>query len=198
MTKIKLYFAVILCSLTFVSYSQQDRATIVFKDSTSVDGLAKITKSGEVKFRKKLGAKKVTYDFKDLLSVKIVDNRGLHRYYQINVKGENKPKIVELIIQGDAFLYKVTISTYMPMGNFNSNNSITSPSMKVEENEYYLRLKGEDYAYEITDLKHDKNLQTFILEKFSDCTEIHQKFKEDDIIQENILDIVNFYNSCKK
>ena len=198
MKKIKLYFAVILCSLTFVLYSQQDRATIIFKDSTSVDGLAKITKSGEVKFRKKLGAKKLTYDFKDLLSVKIVDNRGLHRYYQINVNGENKPKIVELVIQGKAFLYKVTISEYTPIGDFGVNNSITSSSIKVEKNEYFLRLKGENYAYEITDFKHEKDFRSFILEKFSDCTEIRQKFKEEGIIQENILDIVNIYNSCKK
>ena len=197
MKKIKLYFAVILCSLTFVLYSQQDRATIIFKDSTSVDGLAKITKSGEVKFRKKLGAKKVIYDFNDLLSVKIVDNRGLHRYYQINVKDENKPEIVELVIQGKAFLYKITISEYTPIGNFGANNSITSPSIKVEKNEYFLRLKDENYAYRIT-LKHEKDLRNFVLEKFSDCSEIHQKFREEEIIQENILDIVNFYNSCKK
>lgn len=196
MIKVKVFVLLNICLIPLNFYSQQDRATIIFKDSTSIDGLAKITKSGAVKFRKKIGDKKIKYSFDDLSAVKIVDNKGLHRYYQVEVVDESNPKILELIIQGKAYLYKIASSKPGPLTNFSVGNSNIPIPHKIETTAYFLRIEGERKAYRVSNLVSDKTFQSFILEKFSDCEEFSQKFEPKDITEKNIIKIIDFYNSC--
>ena len=180
--------------------SQKYKGILVFKDSTSIEGLAKLKSSGEIVFRKSKKDKKVKYSFDSLQYAKLYDPDGIHKYYQIKVKGVPTPKILQLVQEGKVTLYKLNTTGMNTMnmgagagGGFGAPMPMT---YHYSIDDYYVIKEGEK---EVTHLGStnlfSKNFKKAASDYFSDCPVLVEKIQQKEYKKKDIEAVIRFYNN---
>jgi hypothetical protein len=202
MKKTKWFLFVICLCCVITASAQKNRAKLFFKDSTTQVGLAKITKSGKIVFRKETKAKKETYSSQDVYEVHI-KKKGFYKRYFYKIDYESrKVRLLQLIKEGPVSLFGdirefTTYSPYMN-GNGSLNPGGGGPYKQTKET-YYL-CDGDDVL--VVNLKKgNTHLNKFLeLAKiyFMDCPELITSIENKEFAKYGIRDVVEYYNSyCK-
>lgn len=167
-----------------------NEGSITKKNGERVDGLIQWKKKNENGFKHVIfiavdGTDKQTYFPDDLLSFTL----SFYRFISLN------GKFCEVIIEGENVeLYK-NVSQYWAPGLAIGSTGSTTPFLTARvASTFYLKKKGEQDYYEVTDTK--KKLADY----FNDCPELASMIRRGDFkkgdMEQSIMDIVDLYNRC--
>jgi len=196
-------FLLLLCLCFGLSVSaQKNRAKLFFKDSTTQVGLAKISKSGNIVFRKEAKAKKVTYSSQDVYEVHIKEKGFYKRYFYKMDYESRKVQLLRLIKEGPVSLFGDIrqYTTHTPYMNGNGSlNPGGGGSFKQTKETYYL-CDGNDRL--VVNIKKGNTHLNKFLEiaeiYFMDCPELISSIKNKEFSKYGIRDVIEYYNSyCK-
>lgn len=205
---------IILFFVSLKSYSQTREAIIHFKDGDSIEGFASL-KFNKIKFKVTPEDKPDTWDEEFVKKITFLDFGVTRTFEYVKLNSLDKPKLVEIITQGEATLYKkigsdfsLTDMIYNPYDDRPDNT--LSPTLKTQLGSqaqqqlsnsnvsepstfYYIKKPKDKYP---TCLNCGvinawrKNTSKF----FADCDFIVKKLKGDKWVFEDIKEIVEFYN----
>jgi hypothetical protein len=173
-----------------VTFSQDYReATIVFNDSTSIKGFAEI-KNNEIYFKLKQEDKPDKWSY-DIAKGIIFSGYGFSEKLEYLKSGKNsKPKILEVIEEGNINLYRESRMYYTSNGNTTAGKLPTNFSTYEFTTEtFYVKKKSEEFATDIS-----FSFKTTAKKYFSDCEKIIEKIKNGKFTRKNIPDMVFYYN----
>ncbi|RZS98804.1 hypothetical protein [Aquimarina brevivitae] len=200
MKKIRPYLIIITCLICVHAYSQRNKAILVFKDGTKIEGLAKINRAGIIKFRKAKGEKRVKYSFETLQYATLYDRDGGNTYFRLKVKGQSSPEILQRMQSGKVSLYKINTSGVNTMmmgggagGGFGAPMVMTTP---YSINDYYVKKEGEEAVTHLGSTQlFSKNFKKAASDYFADCPVLVEKIQQREFKKKDIEAIVRFYNS---
>lgn len=175
---------------TNVTFSQDYReATIIFNDSTSIKGFAEI-KNNEIYFKLKQEAKPDKWSY-DIAKGIIFSGYGFSEKFEYLKFGKHsKPKIFEVIEEGNINLYRESRMYYTSNGNTTAGKLPTNFSTYEFTTEtFYVKKKSEEFATEIS-----FSFKTTAKKYFSDCEKIIEKIRNGKFTRKNIPDMVFYYN----
>lgn len=184
----KIFLIVFLVIQNFCFGQEENKATIIFSDSTTIDGIGEIKKN---KFFFKIEPKD-TFTEWDYTSTKGIIFSGYgfsEKYEYIYPDKYSKPIIVQVIDEGFVNLYrKNSLVTHFEKSNNENlpNNSLYTDISSV----YYVKRKNEIYATDIT-----FSFKTRALKYFSDCKFLINKINNKTFTSENIIEMINYYNN---
>jgi len=185
---IQRFLALIIFFLIYNSNAQELKATIHFRDGTSLDGYGYIQKNS-IKFRLESDEE---YDTWTDLMVKEIDffwykNHQTFRY--VDLKNKLKHTLLKVIVQGEYVLYgkpapKVTYS--------HNSSGFTQGLRPNNENvqKYYLHKKGEKEYIEIPKIGYKR----YIRKLFNDCEDFSGRFDDGEFKSNTLAEIVEYYN----
>ena len=186
----KLILQLLIVFFLNLGFSQDYReASIIFNDSSSIQGFAEIKNNAiYFKIKQEDKADKWSYDFvKGLVFVAY----GYSEKYEFVEFEHSKPKLLQVIEEGNVNLYRYAKAYY---GGRNTNLSIGKlPSeediMWVTTEALYVKRKTEPYA---TDIEFSFNSRA--KKYFGDCKKVVERINSKKFTQKNIKDMVFFYN----
>ncbi|CAM3703621.1 hypothetical protein FLGE108171_11200 [Flavobacterium gelidilacus] len=192
----KSFFLLILLA-SFFSFSQDQEATIFFKDGDSIQGFAMI-KNEKIKFRISLDDKPDTWDSESVSKVEFYgfNIKKTFEYVKLS-KHDKKPKLLEVLIKDKVSLYLETIYTYSTGSNsgrgilpYYGSGGITK---KVSEENHYVKRTTDEFptcinCYVLGSWKKKA------LEYFMDCPGLIKKINNHELREIHLVDIVYFYN----
>lgn len=204
--------AIILFIISLKSYSQKQEAIIYFKDGDSLEGFAYL-KFNKIKFKVAPEDKPDTWDEEFVKKIKFVDLGFTRIFEYVKLNSLDKPKLVEIITQGEATLYKklgsdfsLTDMIYNPYDDRPDNSlssglksqlgqqaQLSNTTVSEPSTFYYIKKQKDKYP---TCLNCGvinawrKNTSKV----FADCDFIVKKLKGDKWIFDDIKEIVEFYN----
>ena len=185
---------ILLLLIQSFSYSQEEnKATIIFNDNTTIEGLGEIKKN-KIYFKV---APQDNYSEWDYTSVRgiIFSGYGFSEKYEYTKPDKNSnPVIMEIVDDGFVKLYrknklfmrieKVAIST---SNNLLLGNNRISEDMSTT---YYVKREEEDFA---TDISFGFKARS--LKYFADCKSLTEKIYNRTFTAENIIEMINYYNN---
>jgi len=198
---IKKVFIIISLLFFIPIVAQKQKATLYFKDGTSLKGLAKFTIFGnEIKFRKEKGSERIIYDSQKIDKILIRKNdRDVMYQYKI-IKNKNNPILLELIEAGKVTLYRDLKHRYsqgVPIadarGNWSSN---PSGGTYYTISNYYVSKDNEDFVFHLGSKGSffSKNFKKAASNYFKDCSVLVDKIQNKKFRKRDIVEIVEFYN----
>lgn len=181
----KNYFLFILF-ICFYGFSQDQEATIFFKDGDSIQGFAMI-KNEKIKFRISLDEKPDTWDYESVSKVEFYGFNIIKTYVYMKPNKYEKHRLFELLVNGEISLYLEGFSILI---NNSTNNKIPS---EVTKEYNYVKRKTDEYptcinCYPLESWK--KKTLAF----FKDCPNLIKKIKNNELREIHLVDIVYFYN----
>jgi hypothetical protein len=197
MKKILFTLTLLIC---LSSFSQKQKATLYFKDGTKITGLAKITGSDRIKFRKNRKASKIKYTYKELTKIEIyyTDEIKMFEFKKIREK-KKREELLEVILKGKVTLYKDVKHYYnsgfsVGVGRYGGVNttmmmnqgSITSYYVSTEEENVVSHIRSNTFF--------NKNFKKVIAEYFKDCPSLVTKVENKEFRKNDIYEIVEYYN----
>lgn len=172
-------------------YSQKNGVVLIFKDGSRLKGLGKKLSNGTMKYRKNKKEKARFIDLKDVEKIKIYKKDGVYFRAYKKIKGTSKYKYLELIEEGKLTIYRKFKPVYLPADRNGQ------PLYFFEKNlvDYYVQREGEE---EVTPLISSGffsvNFKKVALDYFSDCKELIDKIKQEELTKDDFSLIVDFYN----
>jgi hypothetical protein len=178
--------------LLFINFAfGQDyrQAKIIFNDSTSIKGFGEI-KNNEIYFKVKQEDKPTKWSY-DITKGLIFYGYGFSEKYEyIKCDKHSKPKILEVIEEGNVTLYKDSRIFYT--GNFTPSIGHLHTNISSFENiseTFYVKRESEEFATNIF-----FSFKTSAKKYFSDCLKIIEQINNRKFTKENIPDMVFYYN----
>lgn len=173
--------------------AQKSKATLFFKDGRELKGLAKITASNKIKFRKEKGAEKQIFDGTSLSSVIIKELDGNIEYAYKKVGDKRGFQLLKVVTKGKLNLYAKTASGYMagpPMAGGMTMGHYYSIS------NYYVSKNTDINADFLTStgILFGKSFKKSASEYFKDCSKLVEKIQNKEFKKRDIEKIVEFYN----
>jgi len=162
-------------------YMKNKNATIYFRDSTTLDGLAKITSFNDIKFRKNKKSKKITYNSK-LVYKLIIHKKDIDIEYHYKIVFERpNPILLEIAVKGRLSLYReLQVYTY------NSGSPVL-----------YVTKDDSDFAdiigYTKSGSKSKKNIKE-LLSYIEDCPNLVDLIQNGKFKHKSIEEIIKYYN----
>ncbi|MCR4032216.1 MULTISPECIES: hypothetical protein [Flavobacterium] len=209
---------IILFFICLKSYSQNHEATMYFKDGDSIEGLAYL-KFNKIKFKIGQEDKFDTWDEEFVKKITFIDFGATRSFEYVKLNSLDKPKLVEIITQGEATLYKklgsdysITDLIYNPYDDRPTNSLDTNLSSDFksqvkkqtgldlansrvkEPSEFYYIKKGKDTYPTCLNCGVLNAWRNKTSKVFADCDYIVKKLKGDKWLFEDIKEIVEFYN----
>ncbi|KAF2080914.1 hypothetical protein [Flavobacterium sharifuzzamanii] len=181
-----------LLFLFFINFacSQNYReASIIFNDSSSIQGFAEI-KNNVIYFKIKQEDKADKWSY-DIVKGLIFAAYGYSEKYEYVEFEHSKPKLLQVVEEGYVNLYR-DAKIYFKGGNtnFDANNLPTNTDGSWEMSEaFYVKRKTELY---VTDIKFSFNLRA--KKYFGDCKKVIERINNKKFTKKNIKDMVFFYN----
>ena len=167
-------------------YMKKQKATLYFRDGTTLEGLAKITSFNDIKFIKNKKSKKITYNSK-LVYKLIIHNKNvdIEFHYKIVFERPN-PILLEVAVNGRLSLYRELQVSY-----YNASTPIL-----------YVAKNNSDFAYIIghtssgsTSNRSKKEILNYV----EDCPSLVKLIQNKKYKSKNIEWIVKYYNEhCGK
>jgi len=173
-----------------VTFSQDYReATIVFNDSTSIKGFAEI-KNNEIYFKLKQEDKPDKWSYNIAKGI-IFSGYGFSEKFEYLKSGKHsKPKIFEVIEEGNINLYRESRMNYTSNGNTTAGKLPANFSTYDFTTEtFYVKKKSEEFATDIS-----FSFKTTAKKYFSDCEKIIEQIRNGKFTRKNIPDMVFYYN----
>ena len=181
-----------LIFLLFINFahSQDYRvATIFFNDSTSIKGFGEI-KNNTIYFKVRQEDKSDKWSYDIAKGLTFSEYGFYEKYEYVKFEKQLKPRIMEVVEEGDVTLYKDAKLFYTSNGNSNFGkipvNISTFENMSVT---FYVKRKSEEYATDII-----FSFKTRAKKYFSDCEKIIEKINNRNFTKNNITDMVFYYN----
>lgn len=186
-----LLFTFLFCSVISVS-AQKNRAKLFFKDSTNLVGLAKITKSDKIIFRKDAKSKKQTYSGLDVYEVHIKEKGYYKRYFYKTNYETGQVLLLQLIKDGTVRLFGDIRKYTTPV-----NNGVgMTGTFKQTKETYYL---GDAGDLRVVNVKRGntylKNFLKIAKIYFMDCPDLITSIEGKEFSKFGIRDVVEYYNS---
>lgn len=175
---------------SFNLYSQDQEATLFFRDGTSLKGYASIKYNWIIKFRLTLDDKPDTW--KDIM-VEAVTFHGFNtdvRYeYQYEKADMHHPLLLEVIEEGNVNVYVDSFTTrfYIPSVN---ESFVTIRSIDIKKNKIYIKKPTEDLVIKFNNGFYYKEAVNY----FKDCPSLVEKIKNKKFIRKKALEIFYYYN----
>ncbi len=191
-----IYILAFLVALPMVAQKQE--AILHFKDSTVLKGLAKITHTKGILFKKAKGEEKIEYTFEELKYIEIKEKKKSKEFttYSYRILPESGYTLLKQIEVGKVNLYK--FFDVFHSSKSGPNGSMTSKSSSISR--YYIAKENEETLTNlgINGLEFGKRFKKNASSYFSDCPELVLKIKKRKFKKKHIQDVVKFYNeSCK-
>ena len=186
--------------LLFVSISinaQKTEAQLVFKDGTKLKGLGRLTKEGVIKFRKNIKEERQTYTFNEVDTLLVSSKFGGYDFYvEVKVKNQYPKKILRIAFMGDRLVcYEDYAMTYRAIGSANSSMG----GFYTVANSF-LRKVGEKEAIQLVNYNvlFPKSFRKSASSYFKDCPDLAEKILAREFKQEDLKEVVQYYNyQCK-
>lgn len=178
--------------LLFINFAfGQDyrQAKIIFNDSTSIKGFGEI-KNNEIYFKVKQEDKPTKWSYDIAKGLTFYGYGFSEKYEYIKCDKHSKPKILEVIEEGNVTLYKDSRIFYT--GNFTPSAGHLPTNISSFENiseTFYVKRESEEFATNIF-----FSFKTSTKRYFSDCLKIIEKINNRKFTKENIPDMVFYYN----
>ncbi|MEP0263176.1 hypothetical protein [Dokdonia sp.] len=186
---IQRFIMLIIFFLMYNSYAQKLKATIHFRDGTSLEGYG-YTQKNKIKFRLE---SEEEYDTWTDLMVKEIDffwykNQQTFRY--VDIKNRLKYTLLKVIIEGEYTLYgKLVPEVIYSDTPFGFSQAVRSPDNK-NLRKYYLHKKGEKKYLEIPKIRSKKYMRKL----FNDCEYFSERFDDGEFKNNTLAEIVDYYN----
>jgi hypothetical protein len=178
--------------LLFINFAfGQDyrQAKIIFNDSTSIKGFGEI-KNNEIYFKVKQEDKPTKWSYDIAKGLTFYGYGFSEKYEYIKCDKHSKPKILEVIEEGNVTLYKDSRIFYT--GNFTPSVGHLPTNISSFENiseTFYVKRESEEFATNIF-----FSFKTSAKKYFSDCLKIIEQINNRKFTKENIPDMVFYYN----
>ncbi|MFT5892235.1 MAG: hypothetical protein ACI9Y7_002345 [Dokdonia sp.] len=185
---IQRFVLLIVFCLVYSSNAQELKATIHFRDGTSLEGYGYIQKNN-IKFRLE---SEEEYDTWTDLMVKEIDffwykNQQTFRY--VDLKNRLRYTLLKVVIQGEYILYGKSV----PELRYSDNPS-RFPHVVKTGNEivrkYYLNKKGQEEYIEIPKIGYKR----YVRKLFNDCEDFSERFDDGEFKSNTLAEIVDYYN----
>ncbi len=191
-----LLITIVLC--TESTKAQRTKATLIFKNGTQLEGLAKLNHWGKIKFRKEKGDKRKRYTFDEVDTLQLFDGEEPSIYVQVKIKDKNKPKVLELADHGK------NVSCYRDVVNSNGNMTMTPvPNGGMMHTGFwgtitysYLRKTEEEEAVYLASTNWVAlNFRKKASEFFADCPTLVSKIQNRELRRGHLTEIIDYYNT---
>jgi hypothetical protein len=198
MKKIILTIGILIISLN--CKSQNQKATLYFRNGDTIQGLAKMSAWGKIRFRKNKQSTTENYDGKTVSKFDIeedssyIPNTYIYKLLQ-NKDYSSRPVLMKMITEGKINLYKITTTgTSAPMG-FGGMGMGMGMSYSYEN--YYVCRDNSDIVIKLTTLGTfmGENFIKAASEYFNDCIDLVNKIENKVYRKKDIEEIVKFYNT---
>jgi hypothetical protein len=185
-----LYILIFVFS-NIISFAQYNNGKIQLNDGNELNGLIKITKGYDVKYKSDDDSKVIEYDNDLIKSFEFTENGILRKFIYSETTHINNEKsrvdkwnkLLEIIIEGKVSLFKYYISV--------DNMVHTSYYLKKETDKLPLFYYGEGYLYK-------QKFIPFVSTYFSDCVNLVEKVKAKEFKHKEFKEVVEYYNKeCK-
>ncbi|MDQ6531492.1 hypothetical protein [Flavobacterium sp. LHD-85] len=195
----------IIFILFFISlkiYSQTEEAIIYFKDGDSIEGFASLN-FNKIKFKVAPEDKPDTWNDEFVKKITFLGFNSARSFEYVKLNSLDKPKLVEIIIKGEATLYKKFGSDFSLLDQIYNphderpatyNPQTSSSSQPTESSEFYYVKKAKDKYPTCLNCGIVNSWRKNTSKVFADCDFIVKKLKSDKWIFEDIKEIVEFYN----
>lgn len=195
----------IIFILFFISlkiYSQTEEAIIYFKDGDSIEGFASLN-FNKIKFKVAPEDKPDTWNEEFVKKITFLNFNARRTFEYVKLNSLDKPKLVEIIIKGEATLYKKFGSDFSLLDQIYNphderpatyNPPTNSFSQPTESSEFYYVKKQKDKYPTCLNCGIVNSWRKNTSKVFADCDFIVKKLKSDKWIFEDIKEIVEFYN----
>ncbi|WP_343708068.1 hypothetical protein [Flavobacterium sp.] len=195
----------IIFILFFISlkiYSQTEEAIIYFKDGDSIEGFASLN-FNKIKFKVAPEDKPDTWNEEFVKKITFLNFNARRTFEYVKLNSLDKPKLVEIIIEGEATLYKKFGSDFSLLDQIYNpheerpatyNPQTNSFSQPTESSEFYYVKKAKDKYPTCLNCGVINAWRKNASKVFADCDFIVKKLKSDKWIFEDIKEIVEFYN----
>ncbi|WP_300566294.1 hypothetical protein [Flavobacterium sp.] len=199
MKKILLLILIVMSQNFVFAQEEENSATIIFNDSTTLKGYGEIKKES-IYFSLTPNGKKSEWSYDAVIGIIFSGYGYSERYEYVLAEKATKPVLMELIEEGNINLYRKN-SLKMNLGldfnngvNLNNSHLInTTTSRNYPTNfssTFYVKRSTEEKA---TDLSSGFKKQS--LKYFADCEIIITKLNRRDFTSDKILEMVTYYNN---
>jgi hypothetical protein len=181
------------------SQEEENSATIIFNDSTTLKGYGEIKKES-IYFSLTPNGKKSEWSYDAVIGIIFSGYGYSERYEYVLAEKSTKPVLMELIEEGNINLYrknslKMNLGlSFNNGGNFNNqqmNNATASSNYHSDfSSTFYVKRNSEEVA---TNLSAGFKKQS--LKYFADCEIIITKLNRKDFTSDKILEMVTYYNN---
>lgn len=180
-------YILILLLLCFYGFSQDQEATIFFKDGDSLNGYAMI-KNEKIKFRLSLDDKPDTWDEESVYKVEFYGFNIIKTYVYMKPNKYEKTRLFELLVDGEVSLYLEGFSHFV-----NTSPNMPGSSQIVDKVYNYVKRKTDEYPTCINCFPLESwKKKTLVF--FKDCPNLIKKIKSNELREIHLVDIVYFYN----
>ena len=188
----KIVLLILSVFISQIVLSQEKEATLIFHDSTTVEGLGEIRKNIII-FRAGKNAKKLDWSYDLVKGIQFTEDGYDETFQYVQIDKYSKPVLLEVIDEGKVTLYK---------GYYTQHNNITggSPTALLgnvqllnsdQSTKYYLKRPYEEYASDFSNKSFEKSYSKY----FSDCEALVTRIQKHKYTKEDVIDLVEFYNN---
>lgn len=197
----KLLIFIFILIINF-AFSQDQEATIVFNDGSSIEGFGSINKN-KIYFRASLDDKPDSWSYDMVKGITFLgfESTIKYEYVLLDEFSKPEPQLLEVVEEGNVVLYARIRETFQTTG-FNSNgfnvhsariatNNIVSYRSGRENvtTELYVKRANEKYP-----LSLNSSFYKRAVKYFSDCEVLSKKIDKGEFSKNKILEIVQYYN----
>lgn len=197
----KLLIFIFILIINF-AFSQDQEATIVFNDGSSIEGFGSINKN-KIYFRASLDDKPDSWSYDMVKGITFLGFESTIKYEYVLLDEFSKPdpQLLKVVEEGNVVLYARIRETFQTTG-FNSNgfnvhsariatNNIVSYRSGRENvtTELYVKRANEKYP-----LGLNSSFYKRAVKYFSDCEVLSKKIDKGEFSKNKILEIVQYYN----
>lgn len=190
----KLFLLLIIFLLNFNSYCQEKKATIVFIDNTTMEGIGEIKKN-KIYFRISEEDEKTEWTYEMAKGI-IFSDYGFYEKYEYQKPDKySNPIIMEVVEEGTVNLYRknkignIYSNSIFPIDNSNSLEHHPILLGSKLESTYYVKRENENFTTDIS-----FSFKNRAKKYFSDCQDILDGIEDKSYDEETIHDIVIYYN----
>ena len=185
-------------------FCQDQEATILFNDSTTVDGFGSINKN-KIYFRASLDDKPDIWisDIVEGITFLGFESTVKYEYVSLDEFSHPEPQLLEVVENGNVTLYvRARKIVNVSSNSFNSNNSNISIIKSVSNDVIPFQSAKEDGSVEIFVKRANEKFPTSLnwafykraAKYFSDCEVLSKKIVKGEFSKNKILEIVQYYN----
>lgn len=165
--------------------AQYNQGKLTLNDGKELNGLLKITKGDDIKYKENEDSKVKEYDKKEVSKFEFNLNGEVHKYiYAKTIYADEKEskyfKLLQVLVDGKVSLYLYYSDTY---------NGIIVTS-------YYVKRESEPFPlfYQSYSFFHEQKFIPFACEYFKDCEALVQKIKTKELKHTEFKEVVLYYN----